>query len=323
MMRLARWALLCTVVPVVGTSGANMEAHSLFYDTFSATAASASRQLAIPDEHRVLWPPPWTADVPSLEDLSQQSLASTIGADGSLQKDAVEVSLLSNDKEQASGRSSGILIIGLLLALILIRDHLLGSYFCGECDDLREHLIIASRNLSRARENWLTTASATINTADEAILSHRRHLRSHAEQVRLLGTAIVDHHYTRHAKLSYCRQCEDLREHLLIASLNARQHETEILRSAIVDHRRIRHIKRSYCRECDDLQEHRTIAARNLAFAGDSLIAAIALKRMADPEVRRLERQVEFLTEAVAYHHLVHQSRYQQPTLNTYRLAMP
>ena len=323
-MSLAGWALLFTVVPVVGTSGPNKQANSLYlHDTFSAAALTSSRQLNVSDkyESRALWQvPTWTGDVRSPEDFFQQ--LPIIVADGSLPKETVDVSSSSIDKEETSERGPRLLIIGLFVALVLMRENVLGSLFCRECEDLREHLNIAARILARARENWLTTASATINTADEEVLTPINHFRKQAAQVRILSAAILDHHRTRHAKLSYCRQCEDLREHVLIASLKATQ-DVEMLRAAIDEHCRARHAKRLYCRECEELNEHHIIALRKLASAGDSMVAAIVLKSLDDPEVRRLERKVEILAEAVAHHRMGHQCPHQQQTLKTYRLAIP
>jgi hypothetical protein len=91
----------------------------------------------------------------------------------------------------------------------------------------------------------------------------------------------------RHAKLSYCRQCENLREHVLIASLRATQ-----------------------------VNAHHIIALRNRGSAGDSMVAAIVL-------VRRLERKVEILAEPAAHHRMGQQCPHQQQTLKTYRLAIP
>src|ERR1035438_1613328 len=170
-MSLAGWALLITVVPVVG-------ANSLYLDdTFSAVTLRSSWQLNISDEYEygaLAQIPEWTANVPSLEDFSQQLPGSAIVTDGSLPKEAVGVSSSSTDKEKTNDRIPRLLIIGLFVALVLMRENILGSFFCRECDDLREHLNIAARSLARARENWLTTASATINTADEEVLPPRQ-----------------------------------------------------------------------------------------------------------------------------------------------------
>jgi hypothetical protein len=325
-MWLAHWALICTVVLVAGTSGPIKQAKSLFViEPFAAAMPSASR-LSVPNkyESRVLWQAPtWRASVPSLEDFLQPSRGSGMGTEGAQLRDAIEVSSLINDKQQASAAGTRLLIIGLLAALVLLLDRLLRVSDCRECHDLREHLGIVSRNLARARENWLATASTTIDTADEEILSHRRQFRSYTEQVRILSSAIVDHQRARHAKLAHCRQCEDLREQLLIASQNGTRIEIEILSAATGDHRRACHTKRSYCRVCDDLEEHRMIASRNLALAGDSLAAAVAIKSIGDPELRRLEYQVEVLAKAVVCHRLVHQSAYQQRTLETDLPATP
>jgi hypothetical protein len=325
-MWLVHWALICTVVLVAGTSGLIKRAESLFViEPFAAALPSASRLSVLNKyESRVLWQAPtWRASVPSLGDFLQPSGGSEIGSEGAQRRDAVEVSSLINDKQQASEAGARLLIIGLLAALVLWRDRLLRGFYCRECHDLLEYFSIASRNLARARENWSTTASTTINSADEEILSHRKQVWSYTEQVRILDSAIIDHQRTRHAKLAHCRQCEDLREQVLIASQNGRRNEIEILSAATGDHRRVCHTKRSYCRVCDDFEEHRMIVSRNLALAGDSLAAAVAMKIIGYPELRRLEYQVEVVAKVVACHRLVHQAVCQQLTLETHLPATP
>jgi hypothetical protein len=321
-MCLAHWARICIVVLVAGTSGPIKQAKSLLViEPFAAAIPSASRLSVLNKyESRAFWQTPeWRAGVPSLEDFLRPSRGSEMATQGAELRDAVDVSSLINDKQQASKTGTARLIIGLLAALAFLRDRLLRGSYCRECYDLRGHLSIASRNLARARDYWSTTAGTTINAADEEISSHRKQFRSYTEQVRILSSAIDDHQRTRHAKLAHCRQYEEPRERLLIAS----QNEIEILSAATGDHRRACHTKRSFCRVCDDLEEHRLIASRNLALAGDSLGACVAMKSIGDPELGRLEYQVEVLAKAVACHRLVHQSAYQQRRLETHMPATP
>ena len=325
-MCLAHWARICIVVLVGGTSGAIKQAKSLsVIEPFGAGIPSATRLSVLNKyESRVLWlTPAWRASVLSLEDFPRPSRGSEMATEGAQLIDAVDVSSLINDNRQTSKARIARPIIGLLAALVFLRNRLLRGSYCRECNDLRGPLSIASRNLARAREKWSTTANITINAADDEISSHRKQFRSYTEQVSILSSAIDDHQRTRHAKLAPCRQYEDPREQLLIASQNGSQNEIEILSAATGEHRRARHTKRSFCRVCEDLDEHRLIASRNLAMAGDSLAASVAMKSIGDPELDRLEYQVEVLAKALACHRLVHQSAYQQRKLETQMPATP
>ena len=260
-MCLAHWARICIVVLVAGTSGAIKQAKSLsVIEPFGAGIPSATRLSVLNKyESRVLWlTPAWRASVLSLEDFPRPSRGSEMATEGAQLIDAVDVSSLINDNRQTSKARIARPIIGLLAALVFLRNRLLRGSYCRECDDLRGQLSIASRNLARAREKWSTTANITINAADDEISSHRKQFRSYTEQVSILSSAIDDHQRTRHAKLAPCRQYEDPREQLLIASQNGSQNEIEILSAATGEHRRARHTKRSFCRVCEDLDEHRS-----------------------------------------------------------------
>jgi len=311
--------LLLGSMSLFGTSLGNEAADSLFH--FPVKTSIASARLATNGAEwgtGVSWQTlAATKEVPFMEDSGRMSFL----IDRYAWLDS-ELPVTQADTESVANQSAGILWIGMLVTFILIGDQLRGHVHCREYLDLREHLLIASRNLTRAHENWLIKAGAVIDEPSQDLYSRTEQLRRHAENLDTLRIGIEDHFRNHHLERSNCSECEDLKEHLHIASRSSRQHAVETLRAAIIDHRRTRHIARSYCRECEDLQEHFLLAARSFTLAAqDRLKAAMFLVRMADPEIVRSEQQVRILTAAIAHHCQMHQCRDQQRVSLAYLAA--
>jgi hypothetical protein len=213
-------------------------------------------------------------------------------------------------REQANdGRP---LLIGLIVAFILLGSNLIGRVYCREYEDLREHLMIASRNLFDARQQRFANAWAWLSSfhlSDNDVLCHLSQVGGRLEQLGMLRDGIADHQRARHARRAYCRECRDLKEHVVLASRQGSPSEIEVLGAALVDHIRCHHSSRSGCRECGDLAEHYEIASRNLADAKNAMVAVIASKMMSDPEIEGREQQVVILRRALEDHCRVHGCR--------------
>jgi uncharacterized membrane-anchored protein YhcB (DUF1043 family) len=241
-------------------------------------------------------------------------------------QDAGEPHILEDAAQNASLRIPLAILMCVFFLTAFMREHWFGRLYCRDYQELREHMMLAAKDLAMAREHGLLTSAGTGANPTEYEFRHR--------QAGILNTGIAEHcrvHQCQSRGL-YCREYEELREHLAVVSRSlalarqeglqavtravekseeceASRRRIEILEAAIQEHGQAHQCqsRRLYCGEYEELREHMMLAARNLAVAREEGLLAAILAGERSPEYQISKRSVEILRAGVVEHCHVHQ----------------